>query len=278
VRVDYPYDTPFGRSIDFPILHSRSPGLRPGSHRRSSGRQERRTGQAALALMGVPSDSHGSTCCLPPEYRNDFSTRPSDGGTTMNRLGMESFDSRRRGISPSLVTPVERLSRRVKTPGGQGIQEDVSNYLSSRSDFNDKRASTARRTPHRQPHVRELRVRAYSPCPAYARPRRFGNAAFPHPPSRWESRLPVKAENYGCKTANPRLAREPAEATSTRSVILTPSQIIGLEYRLKRPRSPLNPREQASVLWAASAWHLRRGPSPGWKWGRPFPSPPGSWT
>jgi phenylalanyl-tRNA synthetase beta chain len=153
VRVDYQYDTPFGRSCVTPWYFQEPVFC-------SLARVEKYLGEAinaadctaALARMGVRAQAlsgceRGSTgpavpgvLARPPEYRNDFLHAADVMEDIMMGRGLSSFTPERpRDFTVGRLTPLTLWSRRIKElMAGMGYQEMIYNYLGSRRDLVEK--------------------------------------------------------------------------------------------------------------------------------------------
>ncbi|MDR1787293.1 MAG: phenylalanine--tRNA ligase subunit beta [Treponema sp.] len=159
VRVDYAYDTPFGRSVVNP-LYFQEPVFC------SLARIEKFLGEkidvdaalAALARMGVRAEpargeengagalsikSDGpveGVLARPPEYRNDFLHAADVAEDVMMGRGLASFAPERpKDFTLGRLSALTLLSRRVKSlMVGLGYQEMIYNYLGSRKDLVEK--------------------------------------------------------------------------------------------------------------------------------------------
>jgi phenylalanyl-tRNA synthetase beta chain len=142
VRVDYPYDTPFGRSVTFPYYFQKPVACGLDRASRTLGRSiSMEEARAALARMGCPVDGHGQYLqVFPPEYRNDFLHAADVVEDIMMGAGMETFPpARPSDFTIGRLTRIESLSRRAKDlMVGQGFQEMIYNYLGSASDYIEK--------------------------------------------------------------------------------------------------------------------------------------------
>jgi phenylalanyl-tRNA synthetase beta chain len=152
VTVEYPYDTPFGRTITFPYYFQKPTFC-------SLRRVEKFLGQAlsgpecaaALRRMGCVAeeavDSETGTTekvpgvrVYPPEYRNDFLHAADVVEDVMIGRTLASFGPLKpRDFTIGRLTPVTLFSRRVKEiMVGLSYQEMIYNYLGSRRDFVDR--------------------------------------------------------------------------------------------------------------------------------------------
>jgi phenylalanyl-tRNA synthetase beta chain len=139
VRVEYPYDTPFGRSITFPYYFQTPVSVDSGKVGKLLGRSfSPEAVRAALDRVGCASDGHGSyVTVFPPEYRNDFLHPVDIVEDVAIGSGLSSFEPERpRDFTVGRLHPIERVSRRVVDVfTGLGYQEMIYNYLGAGRDF-----------------------------------------------------------------------------------------------------------------------------------------------
>ncbi|HPM71957.1 MAG TPA: phenylalanine--tRNA ligase subunit beta [Spirochaetales bacterium] len=139
VRVDYGFDTPFGRSVTFPYYFQQPASV-------DSGRVSRLLGDSfgpeqvveALARMGVRAESHGQHVrATVPEYRDDFIHAVDLVEDVMIGRGLASFAPERpRDFTIGRLSPIESFTRRAKdVMVGLGYQEMIYNYLGSGRDY-----------------------------------------------------------------------------------------------------------------------------------------------
>ena len=142
VAVDYPYDTPLGRSVNFPYYFQAPASV-------DSGRVSKLLGDsigpeavvAALGRMAVRAEAHGQHVrAFPPEYRNDFLHAADLVEDVMIGRGMASFKPERpKDFTIGRLHPIERYSREAKNLlVGMGYQEMIYNYLGSKRDYIDR--------------------------------------------------------------------------------------------------------------------------------------------
>jgi phenylalanyl-tRNA synthetase beta chain len=152
VEVEYPYDTPFGRSVVCPY-YFQTPLFC------SLSRVEKFLGErldaaecvAALGRMGVRAEAardlergdpagaapRDGVRVWPPEYRNDFLHAADVVEDVMIGRGLAAFKPQRpRDFTVGRLTPLTGLSRRVRElMVGMGFQEMIYNYLGSRANL-----------------------------------------------------------------------------------------------------------------------------------------------
>lgn len=142
LRVDYAYDTPFGRSVTFPYYFQQPASV-------DSGRVSRLLGDSfgpeqvveSLARMGVRAEAHGQHVrAAVPEYRDDFIHAVDLVEDVMIGRGMASFAPERpRDFTIGRLSPIESFTRRAKdVMVGLGYQEMIYNYLGSGKDYIEK--------------------------------------------------------------------------------------------------------------------------------------------
>ena len=139
LRVDYAYDTPFGRSVTFPYYFQTASSV-------DAGRVTKLLGESigpekvveALASMGVRSEAHGQHIkAWPPEYRDDFLHGVDLVEDVMIGRGMASFAPERpKDFTIGRLSPIELFTRKAKdVMVGLGYQEMIYNYLGSGKDY-----------------------------------------------------------------------------------------------------------------------------------------------
>jgi len=143
VQVDYEYDTPFGKSIDFPWYFQEEVSVTLEEANRLLGSSiDIQQALASLKRMGLCAYSEDGSVIkvAPPEYRNDFLHPVDIIEDIMIGHGLGNFPPERpHDFTIGRLTPVERFSRRVKTlMVGLGYQEMIYNYLGSGRDFAEK--------------------------------------------------------------------------------------------------------------------------------------------
>jgi len=139
LRVDYAFETPFGRSVTFPYYFQTPASV-------DSGRVSRLLGDSigpeqvveALSVMGVRAEAHGQHIrAWPPEYRDDFIHAVDLVEDVMIGRGMASFKPERpRDFTIGRLSPIESFTRKAKdVMVGLGYQEMIYNYLGSGKDY-----------------------------------------------------------------------------------------------------------------------------------------------
>jgi len=139
LRVDYAFETPFGRSVTFPYYFQTPASV-------DSGRVSRLLGDSigpeqvveALSVMGVRAEAHGQHIrAWPPEYRDDFIHAVDLVEDVMIGRGMASFRPERpRDFTIGRLSPIESFTRKAKdVMVGLGYQEMIYNYLGSGKDY-----------------------------------------------------------------------------------------------------------------------------------------------
>ncbi len=142
VRVAYPYDTPYGRTMDTPFYFQKPITLELSDARRLLGEAlPAEEAERCVRRMGVPAAVSGDSLTVtPPPYRNDFLHSVDVIEEIMIGRGMASFEP----VWPEDFTVgrlggMEQFSRRVRdTMVGLGYQEMIYNYLGSRRDFTER--------------------------------------------------------------------------------------------------------------------------------------------
>lgn len=141
VQVEYPYDTPFGRTVVSPLYFQKPVSVELGYAERLLGvKLNENEAVQRLGKMGVQAEAEsGRITAYPPEYRNDFLHPVDVVEDLMIGYGMSAFPSESpRDFTVGRLTAGEVFSREVKTLlVGMGYQEMIFNYLGSRRDFID---------------------------------------------------------------------------------------------------------------------------------------------
>ncbi|GAB1482521.1 hypothetical protein MASR2M78_13370 [Treponema sp.] len=217
VKVEYPYDTPFGRSVVFPFYFQKPSFC-------SLARVERFLGEklsaedcvAAIERMGCRAEAvtdieTATTSSVPgirvypAEYRNDFLHAADVVEDVMIGRMMKNFAPLQpRDFTIGRLTPITLFSRKAKENLiGLGYQEMIYNYLGSGKDFVEKMrrdGSGIIRIVNPMSENFEFVRDSVLPC-LMASESVSGNAVFPH--RIFEvGKVAYKAaeENYGVKT------------------------------------------------------------------------------
>jgi phenylalanyl-tRNA synthetase beta chain len=158
VKVEYEFDTPFGRNITFPYYFQEPVFCSLARIEKFLG--EKLDAEAcvqALQQMGVKAEkanavergtaldenNNNSQIAVegvrawPPEYRNDFLHAADVAEDVMIGRGLSSFKPQRPSdFTVGRLTPITLFSRQVKEIfAGMGYQEMIYNYLGSRKDL-----------------------------------------------------------------------------------------------------------------------------------------------
>lgn len=142
VKVEYPYDTEFGRSITTPYYFQKGLSVSCEYARKLLGvNLSADEMKNALIRMGIKTEIKGEEITIEvPEYRNDFLHSVDIIEDIMMGRGMDSFDP----VMPSdstvgRISVEEEFARKAKDILiGLGFQEMIYNYLGSRKDYIDK--------------------------------------------------------------------------------------------------------------------------------------------
>ena len=139
VLVEYPYDTPFGRSVTFPYYFQKPVSVEIGYASKLLGVSLTVDAvREAAERMGSTTDSHGQyVTVFPPPYRNDFLHPVDIVEDVMMGKGMAAFSPERpKDFTIGRLSPIELFSRRAKNIlAGLGAQEMAYGYLGSGKDF-----------------------------------------------------------------------------------------------------------------------------------------------
>lgn len=152
VKIEYPYDTPFGREVVTPYYFQEKISADLGYIKKQLGigieaaeavELLRRMGVSAEAEVNA--DGKGEAITIsPPEYRNDF-LHPADiVEDVMISRGMDSFEPEMpKDFTLGRLRPETEFGRKVKDiMVGLGFQEMIYNYLGSKKDFLDNMGLT----------------------------------------------------------------------------------------------------------------------------------------
>ena len=139
VRVEYPYDTPFGRTYVSPYYFQKPVHVERQFACKILG-EELATGEiiASIRKMGCVAKESGDAVEVQPcEYRNDFLHPVDVIEDIMIGRGMSTFTpTPLTEFTVGRLTPIESFARRAKSVlVGLGFQEMLFNYLSSARDL-----------------------------------------------------------------------------------------------------------------------------------------------
>ena len=139
VAVEYPFDTPYGRTIVTPFYFQKDTALEVAEASKRLG-EEFTVEQAAAYIrkMGNTVTVKGTTITVsPPEYRNDFLHAVDAIEEIMIGRGMDTFSPvMPRDFTVGRVSEAEEYGRRVREIMiGLGYQEMIYGYLGSRKDI-----------------------------------------------------------------------------------------------------------------------------------------------
>jgi phenylalanyl-tRNA synthetase beta chain len=142
VAVEYPFDTPYGRTIVTPYYFQKETVLEVAEASKRLG--ENLTAEEAAACirrMGSAARLDGTRIVVtPPEYRNDFLHAVDAIEEIMIGRGMDSFTPvMPRDFTVGRVSRAEEYGRRVREIMiGLGYQEMIYGYLGAKKDFVEK--------------------------------------------------------------------------------------------------------------------------------------------
>ena len=139
VKVEYPFDTAFGRDVTFPYYFQVPVSVEAARVSKLLGKPfSVQAVRDAVERMGSATDSHGQYVTVyPPEYRNDFLHAVDIVEDVMMGKGMAFFEPERpRDFTIGRLSPIELLSRKAKAIlAGLGGQEMIYAYLGSGKDL-----------------------------------------------------------------------------------------------------------------------------------------------
>jgi phenylalanyl-tRNA synthetase beta chain len=260
VKVEYPYDTTFGREVTFPWYFQVPVSVEAAKVSRLLGMPfSVQTTREAVERMGCSTESHGQyVTVFPPEYRNDFLHAVDIVEDVMMGKGMSYFQPERpRDFTIGRLTPIELLSRRAKgILAGLGGQEMIYGYLGSGKDLVERMGTGDAEV-----------VRISNPMAEsfeYVRPSILPNllgsesvsSRAPYPHRIFESgkvafRNPL--ENYGVSTRHRiafLLAHATADYNEAASQVAALMYFLGKDYSIAETEDPrFLPGRQARVIF-----------------------------
>jgi phenylalanyl-tRNA synthetase beta chain len=142
VRVEFPYDTPWGRAVTTPFFFQPDTTLVVADAERRLGvRLDAAEAARHVARMGNAVKVEGDRLVVtPPPYRDDFLHPVDVIEEIMIGRGMASFAPvMPHEFTVGRLTAMERRARRVRdVMVGLGYQEMIYNYLGARADFAER--------------------------------------------------------------------------------------------------------------------------------------------
>ena len=209
VAVEYPFDTPYGRTIVTPFYFQKTTTVEIKDAEKRLG-QTFSPAEAAghVRKMGSSVTVEGNTLVVsPPEYRNDFLHAVDVIEEIMIGRGMESFAPvMPRDFTVGRVSAAEWYARSVReTMIGLGYQEMIYGYLGSQRDFVDRMMVDAREVIEiANPMTESIDIVRNSILPnLLASEAVSAHAAYPHRIFEvGKIVLRDAAENYGSRTHN----------------------------------------------------------------------------
>jgi phenylalanyl-tRNA synthetase beta chain len=260
VRVEYPYDTDFGRAVTFPYYFQAPVSVEAAKASRMLGvHLDVAAVRDAVERMGSAADSHGQyVTVFPPPYRNDFLHPVDIVEDVMMGKGMDAFAPERpRDFTVGRLSGLELLTRKSKgILVGLGFQEMIYNYLGSGRDLVERMGTSF-----------DEAVRISNPMSEgfeFIRPSILPNllgsesissrASYPHrlfEAGKVAFRNPV--ENYGVSTRQRLaflLAHSAADYNEAASAVATLMFFLGREYGIAETEDPrFIPGRQARILY-----------------------------
>jgi phenylalanyl-tRNA synthetase beta chain len=248
VEVEYPYDTPFGRTVTFPYYFQKPVSVDVTKVSAMLGVPlSVQAVREAAERMGSKTDSHGQyVTVFPPEYRNDFLHAVDIVEDVMMGRGMESFEpARPRDFTIGRLSPLELLTRKAKNLlVGLGAQEMIYPYLGSGKDYVERMgtdpAEAVRIANPLSESVEYVRP-SILPC-LLSSESVSSRASYPHrifEAGKVAYRNPV--ENYGVSTRQ-RLAfvlsHAAADYNEAASYVATLLYFLGKEYGIAEAEDP----------------------------------------
>jgi phenylalanyl-tRNA synthetase beta chain len=260
VRVEYPYETDFGKSVTYPFYFQTPVSVEAAKASRMLGIPlDIASIREAVERMGSTTDFHGQyVTVFPPPYRNDFLHPVDIVEDIMMGKGMDAFAPERpRDFTVGRLSPLELFTRKAKNIlVGLGCQEMIYNYLGSRKDLIDRMGTS----PDEVVRI----ANPMSESAEYIRPSIIPNllgsesissrASYPHrifEAGKVAFRNPV--ENYGVSTRQRLaflLAHGTADYNEAASFVATLLYFLGREYGLAETEDPrFIPGRQARILY-----------------------------
>ncbi len=142
VRVDYPYDTPYGRQLVTPLYFQKPQALEAAAASRLLGEKTSARGLATLLRKhGHDAKAEGAAVVFtPPPYRNDFLHPVDVAEEAVIARGLASFEPMMpEDYTIGRLSDAEMFVRKVRDiMVGLGFQEMIYNYLGSWRDFVEK--------------------------------------------------------------------------------------------------------------------------------------------
>jgi phenylalanyl-tRNA synthetase beta chain len=258
VAVEYPYDTPFGRSVVFPYYFQASVAVEAAKVAKILGKAfSPDSVRRALERMGCQAEVHGQYVSVsPPEYRNDFLHPVDIIEDVMMGEGMAAFEPQRpRDFTIGRLSPIETFSRKAKNAMvGLGCQEMIYNYLGNGRDFADRmgldRAQVARIS---NPMTENFEYLRNSPLPCLLGTESVSSgAAFPHRTFEvGKVALLRPKDNYGVATRQYLgfiLSHQAADYNEAAALVATLLYYLGKDYSVEAAEDPrFIPGRQARV-------------------------------
>lgn len=142
IEVRYPYETPFGKKVGFPLYFQETIGVGADEVKKLLGLDiSPEEARAAAESMGSRVRlEDGRIVVKPAEYRNDFLHPVDIIEDVLIGIGMENFPPEKpRDFTIGRLSAIEEFSRKAKLVFvGMGYQEMIYNYLGSKRDYVEK--------------------------------------------------------------------------------------------------------------------------------------------
>jgi phenylalanyl-tRNA synthetase beta chain len=260
VEVEYPYDTPFGRTITFPYYFQKPVSVEVAKASKLLGLpMSVQAVREAVERMGSGTESHGQYITVfPPPYRNDFLHAVDIIEDVMMGKGMEAFAPERpRDFTIGRLSAIELLTRKAKNVlVGLGAQEMAYGYLGSGKDFVERMlANPADAVRIANPMSESFEYVRPSILPCLMNSESVSSrASYPHrifEAGKVAFRNPV--ENYGVSTRQRiafLIAHAAADYNEAASWVSTFLYFLGKEYTIADTDDPrFIPGRQARVIY-----------------------------
>ncbi|MFP4365370.1 MAG: phenylalanine--tRNA ligase subunit beta [Spirochaetia bacterium] len=248
VKIQYPYDTPFGKEYITPFYFQEPVRLDVAYAAKLLG-VEITSADAASAIqrMGSKVDIEGDSLLVyPAEYRNDFLHPVDIVEDIMIGRGMNSFEPLMpEDFTIGRLSPAEEFARKTKEiMVGLGFQEMVYNYLGSKKDFIEKMNISGEEVIQiANPMTENYEYVRNSILPSLLESESVSaNAVYPHKIFELgKTAFLDPSENYGSKTINSLgflTAHKDADFNEVNSIISAICYYLNLDYTLEKLHDP----------------------------------------
>lgn len=264
VRVEYAYDTPFGRALTFPYYFQTPVSVEAAKVSRLLGKSlDVAAVGDAVRRMGCEAEIHGQYVTVsPPEYRNDFLHPVDVIEDVMMGKDMSFFEPERpHDFTIGRLSPIELFSRRAKSiMVGLGYQEMIYNYLGSGKDYVERMGIEPSAVVHiSNPMSESFEYVRNSPLPGLLGSEAISSRAlYPHRIFEvGKVAFPNSDENYGVSTRQMlgfMGAHASADFNEVASQVATLLYYLGKDFSLEDASDPrFIPGRQARIVYRGEA-------------------------